>query len=190
MPARSSNSAPNIQNKPVQTRVVRYEATSGAAEFSLKRSDLLNWIGFSVDATTDFYPLCDAVRLVQVRLHSLTNDVAEAQLEWNGVHGSNACTTAVGSISNPLLISQRPPVGSVASLWSDRGSNESDVLFTMSATDRSYLDLHIEYVLGSGIATALTLNGNAADFAVTYLPMPNDTSGDFIPLGLYNDQLA
>jgi hypothetical protein len=133
-----------------------------------------------------------------VRLVGYSEGIADPSflsLTWNGDRSPSVLETTALAQALPAVLSLTPPSSSLASYWSLRGSDESEILFTVdvgatSAVDL-FMDLHIEYVLANGATTEYTLSGSTISSAgVYYLTLPNDVSSGFSPVGLSTHTIA
>jgi hypothetical protein len=180
-----------IKQKPIQQRCIRYQ-NSTTDPVAVTRGDLLNWIvATSTSFNTKAIALVEAVRLVRVRIVGYAESGADPSflsLEWNGDRSPSVLTTVAVAEALAGVISEGPPDSSLASVWSIRGSDQTEVLFTIDVSAHTaidlFMDLHIEYVLGDGSLEEFTLAVASTTTGVAYLTLPNDDDKGFIPVGL------
>lgn len=185
-----------IKLKPIQQRVVRYEL-GGASTAAVTRGDLLNWVVSTTGSSTAAVALCEAVKLNRVKVIGYgisTSNSASVCLEWNGDRSPSSCTSVVAANAVPAVINQTPPSDSLARYWSIRGSDEAEVLFTVTESSGTiidvFVDIHFDYVIGDGLTEALTLSAAASATGIALLDLPNDTGTALVAVDLTSYTLA
>jgi hypothetical protein len=155
---------PQIDQKPIHNRKIRFTVTTAVVDAPIDRNDLLKLVYTTsnnpVDGTTNW----SAVQLRKVETWTVDNTgaLASAALEWQSSRGPSKLVLASGNINHPAHLSTKPPVGSLASFWSqvkDGAAVNAEVLFYLTLPIGTIIDLDVNFVAANGsIGAAECLN--------------------------------
>jgi len=161
----------------------RFQANAGTSLF-INRGNLLNSLVMGFGGTTQ-YRIINAIKVNSVQIWSVAavsigNSVqptpAQISFEWLSTYGPSRILSdmALGATTCARIFT-RPAPNSLASFWSLRATNESDTLFSVSATQNSVLDLNVTYVLQDDtVASSVTTTASSTTGVqyYTYLDGP------------------
>jgi hypothetical protein len=161
----------------------------------VKRSDLLNLIGLSYSSSAA-YRIIQAIRLRAVHIwtdpnQSVTSANTFDTFSWLGpdTRPTATVTTSMGT-SQVGYQYHVPPKKSLAAFWSSSGSNESDVLFSITVQGGDVIQLDVTYQLQNAVTGPFTETSisTTSTLAVGYLycfslDHASDTTSTIIPQG-------
>ncbi len=181
---------PDINNKPIQTRCIRYSGTT-TSELQMDSQDLRCFCGATTSASTAYYPIAQSVLLKRVGITIMSDSsttTGSVNFSWNGLNAPDVLHTLLVGPGFPNHRSFYPQEGTSAWLWWDATSTTTE-LFGISATDSSitiFLDIEFEYVIADGAITNVALTTTASVTGLVYrqLPIGNPI---FVPIGLSTD---
>lgn len=157
--------------KHVQGRA-RYLVVGTQTAVSVTRGALLNHLVMNSASGTANYRLCSAIRLKSVQVWGAAAS-GTVSVEWRSANGPTVIASDTTVLSaQPAMVRTAPPAHTLASFWSLTGSNESEVLFIITALDGSIVDITYEMVLQNGEAPVLattTASGAIGTVYMTYL---------------------
>ena len=182
---------PHINNKPKQTRCLRYSAIGLSATPAVVNSDDLRYIMLAgTSATTNGIVLIDSIRLRRVGISAVldgTGGSATINFAWQGPNVPDILDTSFVGVGVPTNKSYYPPEGTSCEWWYDSSSTNTN-MFALSLSSLNsgdaivFLDLEFEYILHGGTSTTITTSAFPAT-GIAYLTLSQ--SGDiFVPLGL------
>jgi hypothetical protein len=165
----------------------------GASNFpgqTVTRSNMLNNLIMNLSGGTSNAGMLNAIRISRIRVYSCNTSAtnsATVTLEWLSTYGPSKyiSDTALG-MTSVAMIDSKPPRTSLASAWSLSGSNESDVLFSISCPSSSIIDVTVQLIVmdGSNARIATTSASGTTGF-VYATPLDGPRSGaNFGALGL------
>lgn len=155
---------PQLSLKPVQSRVLRFTASSDANNVPVDRNSFLK-LAFASDAgglvgNTNY----SAVRLRRIKIWSglLVNAAAGTSMvscgvEWQSTRGPTSLVSDTGNSFEPAHVDCKPPAESEASFWSQVSSSttiRNEILFYITCPQGSVVDVHISYVEANGAQIA------------------------------------
>jgi len=144
------------QAQPMQRRKFRYNVTANGSAI-VTRATLLNRLIIQETGGTQNNRLFKSVRLDRVTIYgtgtAASNGMRTINLIWNQTQTE---ITAVGNAAFPPKLRLSPPANTLASLWSITGTDETEVLFTISNLIGDTIDIDITYVLADGFSTFVT----------------------------------
>jgi hypothetical protein len=151
---------------------------------------MLNNLVMNLSGGTTNGGLLNAIRITRVRVYSSAAAAAfgsTISLEWLSTYGPSKfiSDTSIGATS-VAMIDSKPPRTSLASSWSLSGSNEGDVLMSISTQTNAIIDVHVQLIVmdGSNARIATTSASGTTGFVyATYLDGPR-SGAVFAPLGL------
>lgn len=183
-----------VDNRPIQQRVVRYYATT-TTEININRLSMLHMFVSTRTASTTASSVFESVKLEMIRIVLMADDSANGgglTLTWTGDRGPDTTETIYGGVGVPAVLTARPPEGTLAGFWSTLGSEESEQLFRIDMTESAFtafIDLHIQYVVGNGPTSDITLNAPASWNGISAILMPAGSTA-MAPLGIFGLQTA
>jgi len=164
----------------------RFQATSAGNSILITRRDLLNLNVVALTATTSAR-IFQSVKLNRVEMWAVagsgTNDygIASVALNWLSSFGPNTEVSNTGNAINTAHVSGSPPRSSLASFWSSGGSSESEVLFSLTFTVGTIVDVWVDAVLyDGGGAPSVTVAGATANF-MYFLSLDRSSSNFLLP---------
>lgn len=178
-----------IENKPVQTRAIRYIGSAVNDSLFIVK-DILEILAFVIPAGTTAYRLFESVRIRSISITLLgeadATGVGFLSFSWlgnNAPHEEDEMIYAVGESSRHTYY---PPSNSLASFWFSDDSDTTEEIFQISlsaTTGTVILDISFEYVLKDGALTTFTISSAAGITGIVAptLPLSTDT---FVPCGL------
>jgi len=185
---------PHINQKPVQTRCIRYYGspnfTSGTAvNFSV--ADIRSILGAVTNTSTTFVPLIDSFRIRRIGYSAVlqgTAGSATVSFAWEGPNVPDIQDTTFIGIGVPITRSYYPPPNTSVSWWYDNGAtsvNLFSVLYTGIASGIAdvYLDIDFEYIIQDGASAPITLAVAATYTGIAVIELPVGTQV-FVPVGL------
>jgi hypothetical protein len=115
------------------------------------------------------FRLLQAVKLNRIEIWSSQSSgasVSTVSILWQTQYGAQIeHSDSSTSTTFPAHLITTPPPQSLASFWSTNGSDESEVLFQVSANQYSIIDVHMDLVMADGAGVTVTTTGNTtADF--------------------------
>jgi hypothetical protein len=146
---------PQIEQKPIHNRKLRFVVVTAVANLPLYRFDLLKLTYTTGTAAVSGVTNWSAVQLRKVEAWTVdtTGALASASLEWQSSRGPSKMVLASGNINRPAHISTKPPPGSLASFWSqvrDGSVVNNEVLCYLTLPVGTVLDLDINFVMANG----------------------------------------
>jgi len=185
-------SIPVVKNAPVQTRVIRYVATSGDSAsvqtIQFRSRDLLILMGMATSATS-FTSIIESATLTGVRVFAVLQPSSVAEqatlsFTWKGEYTREEEYSFTVSQMTPVNVFMNPPENSNARWWYSATTDILD-LFMMEwqGTDMQItVDLHFSYILPHGQDNTLVdLSSSGLTAGQFYYPeVP--TVGTTIPL--------
>ncbi len=185
---------PDINNKPAQSRCIRYSGSVGSGTTALfNTQDIRSFVGFTNSGSTAYYPLTDAFKLLRVGLTLLPNDVSSAgtvTFVWNGFNAPDYRDTMLVANSIPYHRSFKPLDGTSASWWWDNSSSTTDLFSIRSALNTDcviILDIELKYIIATGAITSVPLTTTSSLNGLVYRLLPI-TGLNFTPVELDVDQ--
>jgi hypothetical protein len=175
----------------------RYGVQAGAIETKMyvKRSDLLNLIGLSY-STSAAYRVIQAIRLRAVHIWTDPNQSTTSSNTYDVFSWLGPDTRSTATVTTSMGTSQVgyqyhvPPKKSLAAFWSAAGSNESDVLFSVTVTGGDVLQLDVTYQLQNAVTGPFTETSisTTSTLAIGYLycfslDHASDTTSALTPQG-------
>lgn len=175
----------------------RYGVTSTLSETKMyvKRSDLLNMIGLSY-STSAAYRIIQAIRLRAVHIwtdpnQSTTSANAFDMFSWQGPDTRSTATVSTSMGTSQVGYQYHvPPKKSLAAFWCSAGSNESDVLFSLSVQGGDVIQLDVTYQLQNAVTGPFTETSisTTSTLAIGYLycfslDHATDTTSIILPQG-------
>jgi len=182
---------PHINQKPKQTRCLRYVATSATTQIVVAVADLRGMIGAVTNASTLFIPLIDSFRLKRVGISAVLSGATGAgtvTFAWEGPNVPDIADTSYVGVAVPTTRSYYPPPDTSVGWWYDNGATSVN-LFSIqtSAVDSGdttvFLDIEFEYIIQDGASSTLTLSANASFTGIAYPRLPL-TSSSLVPVQL------
>lgn len=117
-----------------------YSAVGNITTFNITRANLLNLL-FVGAGSTNAHRIIAGIKLNRIEcfLPPMANGtVTTVSLEWRSNYGpTSEVSDSTSSLAQAACIKTSPPRQSLASFWSMTGSNESEVLFRISATQNA-----------------------------------------------------
>jgi len=184
-------SLPEVNNKPKQTRCVRYSGSLNGTTL-WHSSDILAFAGFTNSGATAYYPLLDSFRLNRVGITLLPDSASSAgtvSFVWNGFNAPEFRETMLVTNGVPFTRSFFPTEGSSAWLWWDNSSTSTDLFSVRSATGSEVIiiiDIEITYIINTGAITNVPLTTTSAVTGLVYRTLPI-SSPAFVPVDLDTD---
>jgi len=174
--------------------VIRFVGTSAGVAIQCTRAQMLNAIVSNVNATVNNNRILQSVLVKRIVIWSGNNPSTSTfgpttvTLEWNTQYGPNAnISDSVIQNSAVACVDSSPPLRSLASFWSSSGSNESELLFTITTTSQVIIDVHHTFCLSDlGLSTGNTVTaavGVAGALYYTALDGPR-VGAVFTPISL------
>jgi hypothetical protein len=164
-----------------QYRMRFYEGTGGTRVIT--RADMLSRLVMAAGATTA-YRLFSAVKLTKLSIFATAEaqgSIVRNSLQWLSTSGpSQLITETSTSQAYPAVILSSPPKQSLASFWSQVGTNESEQLFIVSLNVGDVIEVAFQAVLQNsavGFNPAGTVITIAAGTAATIGAPSLDHSG-------------
>jgi len=149
---------------------IRYIVTGTIQPIS--RAKLLSTLLLNTNNSTTNYRLCAAVRVNRVKLTCS----AIGSLEWLSAYGPTSATVITGTSATAAAeLIQRPPKNSLASMWSLTASNESELMFVITASMSDYVDVDFSVVLmdqETAVSVTTGAGGNLGRVYRSYLDGP------------------
>jgi hypothetical protein len=145
---------PYFAAAPIQ-KALRYKSVGGTAK--VYRNNLLSLICVATGAAAA-YSIIQNIRVKRIRAWDASGTTAfgtTIQLKWYDTRGSGVIVADSGTNSRPAHIDSRPPPNSVASMWSQSASFESELLFFLTLNAGSIVEIDLEYILEDGICSSL-----------------------------------
>lgn len=148
---------PQLAQKPVFGRIIRFQADADVSDFGVTRGHVLKLAvaksGVDVTGVTMWSGV--KIRRIDVWSASSVGDVGAFvtnSIEWQSNDGPSKLITDTGNINRPAHISTSPPTKSLAGFWSQirDSASFSDVLFYLTCSNGSIIDLHLSFVEGNG----------------------------------------
>lgn len=170
---------PEINQKPIQTRCLRYEyANNGPNTFLFTSDDIFSLIGFATNASTTFYPIIDSFRIRRIGVSLIPLDSTAGfsafGLRWQGDNAPDVLESVLVGNAMPTVRSFFPPEGSTSWFWHDRPSTATDLWEFNIDNDgvTVIMDLELEYIIADGSITAITLANAPAFTGIGYHAIP------------------
>lgn len=182
-------SLPDINNKPIQTRCVRYIGSTTSATFNSQ--DIRCFAGSVVSGSTGYYPILQGFKLIRVGLTLVCDSSTSAgfvTFSWDGANSPDVEHTMIIGPGFPNHRSFWPPLATTAWDWHDATDTTTNI-FTLICDDGSikiFLDLEFEYVIADGAITNVPLTTTAGLTGIVYRTLPI-TGLTFMPVGLNTD---
>lgn len=172
----------------------RYVVTTGITSLNITRFNMLVPFMLNLSASTSNARLIASALVKRIEMYSMGVNSGSAPatigLTWLSNLGAitEVSDTSVSS-AYPAVIRTSPPRNSVAGFWSSTGSNESEVLFAVTALGGTIVDLWLDFVLfdtGAATLTTSTSSGGTVGQLV-YCPMdgPGASSPKLTPVGVF-----
>jgi hypothetical protein len=166
--------------KAVHSRA-RYLATGSTS--SITRGNLLNHLFVNQSSNTTNWRVFSGFRLRSIEMWASTptlGQVVTASVEYVSQYGPSTLfsDTSMGT-AEPLHLITRPPKASLADFWSYTGSNESDVLFIITAPANAVVDITYDAVLQNGetpVSFTTTATGVGGTLYMAQLNGPTTTT--------------
>ncbi len=182
---------PHINQKPIQTRCIRYVGTTVTTRSTLAVADIRSAIGVVINATTNYVPIIDSFRIRRVGISALlsgTTGSGAVTFAWEGPNVPDISDTSFVGNAIPITRSYYPPPNTSCSWWYDNGATSVDLFSIIASPVDSgdvtiFLDIDLEYIIQDGTQTALALTANPGFTGVAYLRLPA-TQTTWVPLGL------
>jgi hypothetical protein len=149
---------------------------------TISRLGLINLLGVGVAPNTSF-TILDAIRVVSVKMYGVgltgPSSVETITLRWLSRLGKTDIMTATGNAFAPPTIVSQPPMDSLASFWTRRGSPDTtaaDILFEMVVVPSTIIDITVEVELQNGgpNPAGIPLASAAITGAVSMLNLDNN----------------
>jgi hypothetical protein len=187
---------PRIVTSSSVNHTFRYttNATVAAPGTSVTRGQMLNALIMNAGGGTTNGRITNAIKLNSISIWSIAGGVASGtpvatscSIEWLSEYGPSKLI--IDTSINPAvmaMIHSKPPPGSLAGFWSVRGSNESTVLFNITAVVNAVVDVNVTYNIQDDTSvTSVTTAASGANLTVyaTYLDGPR-SGAVFAPVGL------
>lgn len=179
-----------IEQKPIQTRSIRYFSGTAAAT-SVTVSSLLNILLITTNASTAAFRLFEAVRIRSVSITILpdvsTNGVGFYTFSWDGQFAPHSEDSGIYTVGSAFRKTYKPPRDSLAWLWqSDDVPDLTQSLYTFDLGSQEctvVMDISFEYVIIDGSAVSVTLASNATVTGISASVISSATD-DFTAVGL------
>jgi len=158
-------------------------ATSTAEASDCTQNMVRRALGMIATSSTNAYCPFVAFKVRRLKVWAITGNttseltnINQVTLNWAGQYAKSRLLTATCSTTVPAVISAVPPVGSSASFWRNGTSDDSETLFTISASTYTsvVVDMDISFnmwdTLTYGAIDTVTSSGMSAGvFARGYL---------------------
>jgi hypothetical protein len=137
------------------------QASLGVNKMYVKRSDLLNLIGLAY-STSAAYRMIQAIRLRAVHIWTDPNQSTTSANSFDTFSWLGPDTRSTATVTTSMGTSQVgyqyhvPPKKSLAAFWSAAGSNESDVLFSLTVQNGDVIQLDVTYQLQNAVTGPFT----------------------------------
>jgi len=130
---------------------------ASTSAYSITRADLLDLL-MVAKTTSSAARIFAGVKLNRVEIFdpgwvngsAPTGFGQPASLEWTSNLGPTTLRSDTGNSFVPAHVVTTPPPQSLASFWSISGSNETEVLFTITVHQQSIIDVWFDFVLFNG----------------------------------------
>jgi hypothetical protein len=156
---------PTVQGYRVK-QTLGFYSTSALVKGSVTRAQLLDSV-LVASTTTQFCRLFQSIVIRKVRIWSITStstnpigNSLEVDLQWEATRGPAIAVSAVQMGIEPGCWETVPPPDSLASFWSQTGSDESEVLAYISCPASSIFHITFEAYLNAGTFAAITSAGS------------------------------
>jgi len=148
--------------------------------WTVNRANMLDLLVMNTSTSTTNYRLIDAIRINRVSIYPIAGAVDSAMttttLAWQSTYGPDTNISVTSTPLWPKCLRTRPPKLSLASFWSQSGSNESDNLFTISIPVGAIIDVQVTLVIQNNILSqdapvvrTSTSTGSAGSVYAVYL---------------------
>ncbi len=179
MPVNTTNGPPEINNRPIHNRCVRYSGSLATSTPSTWNSqDIRCFVGACTSGSTAYYPIADSVQLVRVGVTLLPNSTTSAGSVSFGWIGNNAPTnreTLMVANAIPIHRSFYPYEGTNASWWWTSTSTTTDLFSLISTLPddiQIVVDVEIRFTFASGNITNVALTTTSGVTGLVYRLMP------------------
>jgi hypothetical protein len=170
---------------PILRFKIRYQAIASPyyPNFTfITRGELLNCRLMCTSGTTA-YRLFQAVKVNKIEIVT----AIAATFQWKSSYGPTSNTLISGTSTTAAGVYETsPPRNSLASFWSSEGSNESEVVMSVSLTQNDYITVWYSAVIQDELAntsvTTQALN-TTGQIYTTYLDGPR-FAAQYVPVGL------
>ncbi len=173
---------PHINQKPIQTRCIRYEAENmvSGTVYTFSVADLRAMMLAVVSGTAVATPLIDSFRVRRVGYSGVLSGAtgtAFLTFAWEGPNVPDISDTSFVGVGVPITRSYYPPPNTSSGWWYDNGATSVN-LFSISQTSNDsgeanvYLDIDFEYILQDGAASTINLLINATFTGIAYARLP------------------
>jgi hypothetical protein len=137
----------------------RYVSTGQLFQTKFTRGSLLNLLGMAY-SSTQLYRVIGSIRLRRIHIWTTTastGTATDSYFQWNGAYSKPTTSTSTTmGVSGIAYQTHVPPKKSLASDWSVAGSNESEVLFSMTYNSGDVIQLDVTYMLQNSITNTYT----------------------------------
>jgi hypothetical protein len=198
---KSPNHIPQLITSSTVNHTFRYYyagsgQTNPTTSITVSRAQLLNTLVMNTGNSTTNYRILNSIKVNHISMWSTalsgltgSNGLGPStmQLEWLSTYGpSKLISDTTVNPAQSCMIDSRSPPNSLACFWSTSGSNESDIVFRISSTNSTIIDVNVNYVVqddNNSVAVTSQASGSLGNVYVTYLDGPR--SGEvFQPIGL------
>jgi len=186
-PQASHRFPPQISMKPVQSRIIRFITSEAKTDYPISRFNMLKLMTATGTAVATGTTIWTGVKLRRVEMWAVNSDIAiapgtmvSASVEWQASRGPSKLVSATGNLNQPAHLDSKPPKDSLAGFWSqvsDGPTVGAEILFYLTCTSGTVIDLHLNYVEANGSVAA-----PVETIQVTYVVAPN-------PNGVYFNRL-
>ncbi len=190
---------PHINQKPIQTRCMRYQSDSMISNilYQISVNDIRAMILAVTTGSANAIPLIDSFKVRRIGYSAvLSGSVGSAYITfaWEGPNVPDISDTSYVGIGVPTTRSYYPPPESSSGWWYDNGAPSVE-LFSLSQSGLSsgeanvFLDIDFEYILQNDAVTTVNLASSSPITGVAYAMLPL-TQTVFQPAGLYPVQTS
>jgi len=176
---------PELMQKPIQQRTLRYIATQVLTETAYGPAQLINAILSVTAASVSAYPVFESVRLKRISMYytpssSFDPSTDPFSFRWVDQNLPDILITRPGTLNQPSCIKVVPPENSLCAMWYNLANPSVTgvipfCLFTCNST--TIIDIEFDFIIGEGAQTAVTLTGVPGFAGIAYLnPMINSAT--------------
>jgi hypothetical protein len=161
---------------------IRFKCITTAGAYNVTRLDLLQLLMVNLAGTVVNTRLIAGIKLNRIEMfdsqQSQTNFGNPTSVEWLSNLGPTTLVSGTGTTFQPAHVVSSPPPQSLCSFWSLTGSNETEILMTLTVGVGCIIDCWFDIVLFDGESvvqfnTAAT--GTAGQLYMGYLDGPGAT---------------
>jgi len=179
----------NIENKPIQSRSIRYRGIfSSSNVITLDSDDMVSMLGFVNNTSTAFYPLMDAIKInsITISAYCINGNLEDFTFTWLSPNAPEERHTLV--CQQALLAHQTyvPPEDSSASWWQAYGNTPIQLIRVRpsSTNVEVIMDINFRYTIADGSITSNPLSVAASVTGLVARSLPNGSGFQFVPVDL------